>query len=68
MKNKHDIMVLVHDTSSECALQMYGISSKYLGYQDIEQTQFCDGQTDKRMQGEKQYVTRHAKRDELGVI
>ena len=24
------VMVLVHDTSSQCALQMYGVSLKYL--------------------------------------
>ena len=27
-------MVLVHDTLSECALQMYEVSMKY-GYQDV---------------------------------
>ena len=31
MKNKHArYMVLEHDTSSECALQMYEVSLKYL--------------------------------------
>ena len=36
-------MVLVHDTSSQCALQMYEVSLKYLyGYQVIERTRFCD--------------------------
>ena len=31
LKTKHPIvMVLVHDTSSECALQMYDVSLKYL--------------------------------------
>ena len=42
-------MVLVHDTSIQCALQMYEVSSKYLnGYQVLERTRFCDGQTDGR--------------------
>ena len=31
LKNKHARgMILVHDTSSECALQMYEVSLKYL--------------------------------------
>ena len=31
LKNKHArVMVLVHETSSECALQMYEVSLKYL--------------------------------------
>ena len=31
LKNIHAIvMVLVHDTSSQCALQMYDVSLKYL--------------------------------------
>ena len=31
LKNKHArVIVLVHDTSSECALQMYDVSLKYL--------------------------------------
>ena len=31
LKNKHArVIVLVHDTSSECALQMYEVSLKYL--------------------------------------
>ena len=31
MKNTHArVMVLVHDTSSQCALQMYEVSLKYL--------------------------------------
>ena len=31
LKNKHAIvMVLVYDTSSECTLQMYEVSLKYL--------------------------------------
>ena len=31
LKNKHArVMVLVHDTSSECALQMYEVLLKYL--------------------------------------
>ena len=31
MKNKHaKVMVLMHDTLYECALQMYEISLKYL--------------------------------------
>ena len=30
-ENKHaKVMVLVHDTSSECALQMYEVSLKYV--------------------------------------
>ena len=33
----------MHDTSSQCALQMYEVSLKYLySYQVIERTQFCD--------------------------
>ena len=52
LKNTHArVMVLVHDTSSQCALQKYEISLKYLysnGYQVIERTRFCDGQTDGR--------------------
>ena len=61
MKNTHaSVMVLVHDTSSRCALQN----------QVIERTRFCDGQTDRQThrhtdrqtdrqaQGEKQYVSR----------
>ena len=38
------VMVLVHDTSSQCALQIYEASLKYLcnGYQVIERTRFCD--------------------------
>ena len=31
LKNTHArVMVLVHDTSSQCALQMYEVSLKYL--------------------------------------
>ena len=31
LRNKHaKVVVLVHDTSSECALQMYEVSLKYL--------------------------------------
>ena len=37
-------MILVHDTSSECALQMYEVFS--YGFQAIERTRFCDGQAD----------------------
>ena len=48
-------MVLVHDTSSECAIQMYEVSLKN---QVIERTGFCDGQTDRQTQGEKEYITR----------
>ena len=57
-------MVLVHDTSSQCALQMYEVSLKYLnGYQVIEQHDFVtdrqtDIQIDGQTQGEKQYVSR----------
>ena len=36
-------MVLVHDTSSQCALQMYEVSINICnGYQVIELTRFCD--------------------------
>ena len=59
LKNKHArVMVLVHDTSSECALQMYEVSLKYLydDYQVIEWTQFCDGQIHGQTQGGKIYV------------
>ena len=48
LKNTHArVMVLVHDTSSQCVLQMYEVSLKYL-YQVIERTRFCDGQTDRQ--------------------
>ena len=58
MKNKHAIvMVLEHDTSSECALQMYEVSLKYLrslmvikltsGHNFVTDRQ-TDGQTDAR--------------------
>ena len=37
------VMVLVHDTSSQCALQMYEVSLNICnGYQVIERTRFCD--------------------------
>ena len=37
------LLDLVHDMWSQCALQMYEVSSKYLnGYQVVEQTRFCD--------------------------
>ena len=40
LKNIHArVMVPVHYTSPQCALQMYEVS----GYQVIERTQFCDG-------------------------
>ena len=64
LKNTHArVMVLVHDTSSQCALQMYEVLwNIWNSYQVIERTQFCDGQTDRqthrRTQGEKQYVSR----------
>ena len=55
-------MDLVHDTSSECALQMYEISSKYhlrfLSYRAYTILWRTDRQTDGRTQGEKQYVSR----------
>ena len=39
----------MHETLSECALQVYEVSWIYLqGFQAIEQTRFCDGQTDRR--------------------
>ena len=41
-------MVLSHDTPSECALQIYEVSLKYLGFQVIERTRCCDGQIDVR--------------------
>ena len=45
-------MVLVHDRtdkSSECALQIFDVSSKYLlRFQVIEPTRFCDRQMDAR--------------------
>ena len=51
-------MVVVHDTPFECALQMYEFSSKYLlQFQVIERTRFCDRQTDRQTQWEKQYVS-----------
>ena len=47
-------MVLVYDMSSECALQMYEVSWNISnGDQFIEQTLFCDGQTDRWMDGQK---------------
>ena len=49
------VLDLVHDMSSQCALQMYEVSSLYLnGHQVVERTRFCDGQKD-RCAGEKQY-------------
>ena len=43
MKNTHArVMVLVHDTSSQCALQMYEVLNICNGYQVIERTRFCD--------------------------
>ena len=54
MKNIHArVMVLMHNTLSECALQMYEVSLKYLSdsYQVIEPTRFCDRQTQKQRQG-----------------
>ena len=37
------VMVLVHDTSAQCALQMYEVSLNICnGYQVIERTRFCD--------------------------
>ena len=46
-------MVLMHGTSSECALQMFEVSFNISdGYQVIEPTQFCDRQTIKQTQGE----------------
>ena len=51
------VMVLVHDTLSECALQKYEVSLKYLNsYQVIERTGFCDGQTHIQTQGRKIYM------------
>ena len=49
MKNliSRHFMVLVYDTSSECALQIYEVSLKYTAIV-IERTGFCDGQTDAR--------------------
>ena len=41
-------MVLMHDKSSECPLQIYEVSLKYLGSQVIERTRCCDGQTDRQ--------------------
>ena len=43
-------MVLMHDALSEYTLQMYEVSLNiFNGYQAIERTQFCDGQTDRQM-------------------
>ena len=40
-------MVVVHNTSSEFALQMYDVSLKYSNdFQVIEGTRFCDVQSD----------------------
>ena len=68
-------MALVHDTSSQCALQMYEVSFKYL-YQVIERTRFCDGQTDtqthrptdRQTQGEKQYVSRPLQGGDIKIL
>ena len=51
MKNTHArVMVLVHDTSSQCALQMYEVSLKYLlrlsSYRADTILLRTDGQTD----------------------
>ena len=49
------LLDLVHDMSSQCVLQMYEVSSKYLnGYQVVEQTRFCARHRDV-CAGEKQY-------------
>ena len=56
MKNKHArVMVLVHDVSSECALQMYEVSLRYLlrlssyrGDTFFVKDRQTDGQTGKR--------------------
>ena len=44
MKNIYSrVMVLVHDTSSQCALQMYEVCCIICNsYQVIERTRFCD--------------------------
>ena len=45
-------MVLVYDMSSECALQMYEASLNISnGDQFIERTLFCDGETDRWLDG-----------------
>ena len=41
------VIVLVHDTSSHCALRMYEVSMKYLKrLSSYRADTFCDGQTD----------------------
>ena len=60
-------MDLVRDTSYECALQMYKISSKshlrVLSYRADTILWRTDRQTDWRTQGEKQYVSRPFQRE-----
>ena len=53
LKNYHSrVILLVHDTSSERALHMYVVSlNGSNGYEVIERTQFCDGQTHGQTQG-----------------
>ena len=55
-------MVLVHYTLSECALQMFEVSLKYLlgfsSYRADAILFLSDGQTDKKTKGKKQYVSR----------
>ena len=69
LKNIHArVIVLMHDTSSQCALQMYEGSLKY---QVIEQTRFCDGrrQTDRQTDARgKQYVSRTLQMRDIIVI
>ena len=55
-------MVLVHDTSSDCALQMYEVSLKHAFVTDrlMDKTDWWTRQTDgqdRQTQGEKQYAS-----------
>ena len=60
-------MVLVHDTSSQCVLQMYEVETSVTviklksGHDFVTDRQThrqTDTQTDRQTQGEKQYVSR----------
>ena len=57
-------MVVVHDTPSECALQMYEVSSKYLlHFSSYRADTICDSRTDRQTQEEKQYVSHPSRRE-----
>ena len=75
MKNTHArVMVLVNDRSSQCALQMYEVSLKYLlrlsSYRadTIVTDRRTDTRTDKQTQGEKQYVSRPLQGGDINIL